>query len=377
MLGKTAAVLALAVFSGGDSKDHDDTLKPKKTAVHKEASQLMPAPKPRVVKNDQKVFELVQKDYESDGYSVGVVGTNPELQKAFETKFILNNGQAFAKAPKVKEFISIRDKKAFTGKSAEHQRGIGIFNATERSIDTSFISYAAEAATLWRKKHSDSRVRLNGTISAKIGTEQVNRDMVLLNQFPEFINSKVKADAVTVWQGSEGSIDHGTTTHWINLSDSDTRKEKHTMEVALGPLAEDYSKYSSIAVELCQGLVRAHDATILPGQAAKAEKGRDVLDEYNSTADHGLDIYAQEMVCNSLGRSLTAYYFGGSEGLQRLKDNHSALASDEVPDYFYDVFYDLSIADDELTELGAIKQRINTSNERPIVVAGEHPPSVP
>lgn len=239
------------------------------------------------------------------------LAASPKLKQAFANSFLNTEGLPYAKVPKLRETIKVA-----VNESAD--QGFTIFNATETPVDVNFVKSTNQSIQSWIKAHRQG-VRLHQSLTAQITPVNAPHDLLLLDNVPQYLvdpSGVSKADDVpSLTGGPSDPITRGITTSWVNFSGKIAEKE--AKREAKSGLPYEYHQYKYLAVEMCQSLISVSGAEALPGGSSTVQEGEGYIGTQNSSARDNLNMYAQEVVCNSLGRALTASYFGGPEGYKQ------------------------------------------------------------
>lgn len=237
-------------------------------------------------------------------------------------KFIDENGRPFAQAPKIHEMLQIGDKAA----------RVTVYNTTERSVDAGFVKYAGESVQNWLKAKQDSGISLNGLVSARVKPVKAPHDLMLVKDIPAYITAPSgngdKVPAVTV--PPDDPIGYGVTTSWVKFPyELDGAAEDRSI-LAQNQLTH-YDEYKFVAVELCQAMIEVEDVKDLPGRDRALHASEAYIGAQNGGAKGNLDLYAQEITCNSLGRIIAASYFGGEQAANYVAYNEFQSSQANAP----------------------------------------------
>lgn len=335
-VGAIAAGVALAVATTHPHHQRGET-KPKPAPAAK-------APKPTHVQpNTHTVYATttgVQKlihNYDATGYAANVFKPDADSKAYYKSQFLNDNGLPFARFPKLKETDYLRDSKAFPGKLGKKPYALEIYNATKRPVDMEFVRFTAEATKHWLDQHKKSRLDFNNTFTADIKPINIPHQILLLPTMPKYVvnpdNPALAPRVPSLTNVPDTPLAGDVTTTWVNVNDKRYGAQEADQAHLPSALKEAYAANTMLATEVCQAMVNVDNVRVLPSGAPIIQHLEQFWNSNEPAVQDGYPIaplgdvrlYGQEVVCNSMGRILTASYYGGLAPIQHRIDTHPLM----------------------------------------------------
>jgi len=268
--------------------------------------------------------------------------------------------------PRLHEVANIVDAQAFP-QNVNYNWGFAVYNTTNEPIDTPFIRYETEFLQQWMASRTKAGITIDGSMTAQVSTNDVDHTIMLVNELPPSAKDQHITGAFTSYGDSNSNSNTLSWVVWGNhlpLVASD--------QAMFGKTNEGFLGYLNLATEICQSDVYVSDVQTVIGMTATAAALQQWINGVSYDNYHDLELTAQEIVCNSLGRALATYWLYGDAGLSQAEAFN--MVNDQVG-FPGTSTYDYGLAITDIGAMAAIKQRVKANPGSLYTIAGGKTPT--